>query len=399
MIVMRSIALLLFLFPLIVLGQTTITGKVINAADKKPVGFATVFLSNTTVATRTADDGSFTLNNAKAGQYDLVVSFVGFEPHHQNITVSGIVISLPDVVLSPKINQLKEVKVGIDAKREEYLAMFKRDFLGSSQNAQQCRIVNPDVLNFDYDALGRILNANTDDFLTIENKALGYRVRYQVNKFVKDIGHNFLYYEGPVLFEEMAGNPSQLRQWAKKRLEVYNGSDMHFLRSAFVGRVEQEGFKVMHLIRKPNPARPPDSLMKAKMRYFVSIRFTDAHAKDSIEYWSTKIRLPKTVEYLVTKPMQPTDYVHPTDNKDLTALQYPDYLYVIYTKKHAEPVNGVYHPLDMPDYPTTVVSLNAKYAAFDSNGIMLDPSATTYDGAWGKNAVAEMLPVDYTPQQ
>ncbi|MBW4888119.1 carboxypeptidase-like regulatory domain-containing protein [Mucilaginibacter sp. HMF5004] len=391
-------AFLLILLPVLSFSQTTITGKVISAADKKPVGYATVFLSNSIIGTRTAEDGTFTLTNAKNGTYDMVVSFIGFEPHHQNVNISGAAINLPVIELSPRINQLKEVKIGIDANRERYLAVFKREFIGLSDNAQQCKILNPDVINFDYDTPGKTLNSNTDDFLIIENNALGYKLYYQVNKFVKDYGRNFVYYEGPVLFEEMKGKPSQQRQWAKKRLEVYKGSDMHFLRSVYNTEVEQQGFKVMRLIRKPNPARPPDSLIRAKMRQFVLNKFTDAHAQDSLNYWGAKMQLPKTMEYLVSKPLALTDYVRPTDSKDMQALLYPDFLYVIYTKKHDGNVNkNVYHPLDMPDYPTTVVALTGKYAVFDSNGVFTNPAAITYDGAWGLNKVAEMLPVDYTP--
>ena len=38
----------------------TISGTILNQADNKPVADASVFLSNTTMGTKTADDGSFT---------------------------------------------------------------------------------------------------------------------------------------------------------------------------------------------------------------------------------------------------------------------------------------------------------------------------------------------------
>jgi hypothetical protein len=396
LVVMKPIVLFLLLLPVGLFAQTTISGKVINAADKKPVGYATVFLSNTMVGTRTAEDGSFILQNAKSGLYDMVISFVGFQTYHQSITLNGEAVSLPVIELVPKLNQLKEVKIGLDVNRENNLAVFKRAFLGQSDAAEDCRILNPEALNFDYDAPNKTLNANTDDFLVIENKALGYKIRYQVNKFVKDNARGFTYYEGPAFFEEIQGKPSQQRSWIKKRLEVYRGSDMHFLRSAFAGQVEQEGFKVMRLIRKPNPARPADSLIRAKLKAFGTITSVP-HAQDSLQYWNDKFYMPKEVEYLVTKPLTINEYTRPTDNKNMMALLYSDYLYVFYTKKHTEVQRGIYHPLNMPDYPTTVITLNAKYALFDNNGIMVNPSATTYDGAWTLGAVAQMLPVDYTP--
>jgi len=389
----------LFLFPICCFSQSTITGKVINAADKTPVGYATVFLNNTMVATRTADDGTFSLINVRTGQYDLVVSFVGFETHHQNLSITGANINLPVIELAPKIKQLKEVRIGPpDPHRNEYLDVFTREFIGTSANAQQCKITNPDVIDISYDASNRTLNASSDDFLVIENKALGYKIRYQVNKFVKAYSQNFTYYEGPVVFEEMTGSPAQTRKWIKSRQDVYKSSDMHFLRTLFTGQLEQEGFKVMKLIKKPNPARPPDSLIKAKIREFNRSPALHPGWRDSSDYWMQKAGLPKIVEYLVTKPLGINDFVTKTTNTDQLALYYTDYLYVMYTKKRDLAGNSkVYHPLDIPNYPTTVVALNSKYAVFDKNGIFADPASTTYDGAWGEYKVAEMLPEDYTP--
>src|ERR1700741_1312043 len=52
-------------------AQFTITGKVIDTADKKPVSFATVFLNNTSAAIATSDNGEFKLKNIRPGHYQL----------------------------------------------------------------------------------------------------------------------------------------------------------------------------------------------------------------------------------------------------------------------------------------------------------------------------------------
>ncbi len=83
-------------------GYFEITGRVVNSSDKKPVANASVFLSNSAVGAKTADDGTFKLNNAKPGKYDMIVSFVGFETYRQTITVNDKDIALPDIEIKKR---------------------------------------------------------------------------------------------------------------------------------------------------------------------------------------------------------------------------------------------------------------------------------------------------------
>ena len=75
--------LLTLALPIQALACFTITGKVLNKADKKPVENVSVFLSNATIGDKTAADGSFTLHNVKSGKYDLVVTDIAFETYSQ----------------------------------------------------------------------------------------------------------------------------------------------------------------------------------------------------------------------------------------------------------------------------------------------------------------------------
>jgi hypothetical protein len=61
---LKNLILLLFILPATLFAQT-ITGKVISKNGKKAVPDASVFLSNASVGSKTADDGSFILNNIK----------------------------------------------------------------------------------------------------------------------------------------------------------------------------------------------------------------------------------------------------------------------------------------------------------------------------------------------
>jgi hypothetical protein len=87
--------------PLIAGAQFKVTGKIIDSADKKPIPGATVFLSNASVGTATTVDGTFTLSNVRGGQYEMVVSMIGYATYRKTILVNDN-ITVPDIFISSK---------------------------------------------------------------------------------------------------------------------------------------------------------------------------------------------------------------------------------------------------------------------------------------------------------
>jgi hypothetical protein len=194
--------LFLFLLPLAGFAQIKITGNVVNAADGKPVANASVFLSNATVGSKTPDDGAFVLNYVKPGQYEIVVSMVGFETYRQIVMAGNENISLLGIKLSPKTTSLKEVKIVASSDWESNYAKFKQEFLGTSVAAEDCKITNNDALTLEYDKETRRLTGSSTDFLEIENKYLGYKIKYILKTFSKDENTGMLYFDGAALFAE-----------------------------------------------------------------------------------------------------------------------------------------------------------------------------------------------------
>lgn len=394
---LKSLFIILFLLPLTCWAQYTIIGKVQNLTDKKPVIKASIFLSNTTVGTATADDGSYVLSNIKPGQYQLVVSAIGFETAYQSINVNQNFI-LPVIELLPKSIALMDVVIKPDAEWENNYTRFKQEFFGYTAFAQQCRILNPELLDLTYNRYQQTLVAKSADALIIENMALGYRLRYQLKMFQINFSTGHLYYEGTVLFENLKGSSSQLRKWNKNRRQAYFGSSEHYLRSALKYKDYEDGFQTLKLIRQPNPDRPPDSLIKAKMKKLsphTDPLKIDQHLiinqNDSLNYWLSKSRLPKTISYLVRKPVMLDSLIRRTDQNGIMALGYKDYLYVVYTKKKGDSHYNEAHP------PTTIVGLTDQYIFFDRNGVILNPSGVIFEGDWGTDRIAKLLPVDYEP--
>ena len=185
---LKTCTLFILLLPLICFAQVTISGRILNQADTKPVANASIFLSNATIGDKSAADGTFTLRDVKPGKYELIVSIVGFDVFHQTLMVNNGDINLHDITIFPKTIALKEVSIKpvYDPNRERNLNLFKDEFLGKSALAKECKILNPELLDISYNEAESTLTASSVDFLEIENNALGYRVKYLLTNFTMD---------------------------------------------------------------------------------------------------------------------------------------------------------------------------------------------------------------------
>jgi len=397
----RNLILILTL-PLTCLAQFTISGKILNQADTKPLANTNVFLSNATIGDRTKADGTFRLTNIKPGKYTLVVSMVGFESYSQSVLISDGNLALSDIFIFPKTILLNEVKIKPidDHIWERNYAWFKEQFLGTSALSNECRILNPEILDLNYDESKNELTASSTDFLEIENNALGYRVKYLLSSFVmnnKEINAISFSYQGYTLFSEMAGTAAQQKSWQKMRQQVYEGSAMHFFRSALDNRIEEEGFRVLRLAKYPNPERPAEKVITAKIAAFKG----DNHHRDSLLYWQKKAKLAVWLQAFVNVPLNRADLV--TETKEAGIYTFGcdnDDLNINYNKSQRFPSNISLARINYPgNTDETFVSFNAAYALFDNNGAVTTPASLTYSGAWIRNRVEALLPVDYEPVQ
>jgi len=393
-----------------------IKGRIVDSLDKKPVVNASVFLNNASVGSKTNDDGTFTLQNAKPGKYELIVSIIGYESYRKTIIINDRDIVLPDISISRKLIALNEVKIKArpqsDNDRQRYLWWFMNEFLGTSYLAQQCKILNPEVIHLDYDEAASTLTASSDDFIVIENQALGYKIKYLLTNFIqegkqmsiqnfiqegKQMGIQKVHYEGSALFENLKGTATQQERWQKERKEVYEGSVMHFLRSLPADRLEEEGFRVFQYPKYSNPRREPDSLINTKIKLYKSLTGKNDRYRDSLAFWEKEAGLPKTLQTLMQFPLKRDDIAMITDQKGIFALGCDyDALLVTYSKKHRFAAKA-----RLDNSESTVVNFNDPYVLFDRNGGMIDPGGIgiSFTGAWGKDRLGELLPVDYEPQQ
>ena len=182
--VYKFLVFLAMVIPVNCFAQFTISGRVLNQADSKPVANASVFINNATIGSATSAKGTFDLYNVKPGKYYVIVTIIGFETYSQEVTIADHNITMPDIILTPKITELKEVVIKVNHNRDKYFNMyyglFKSEFLGTSTIASDCTILNPEILDFDYNDETDMLTVSSDDFLQIENPDLGYKVKYML---------------------------------------------------------------------------------------------------------------------------------------------------------------------------------------------------------------------------
>ncbi|MCC8407314.1 carboxypeptidase-like regulatory domain-containing protein [Mucilaginibacter sp. UR6-1] len=426
------------LFSVITYAQFTIAGKVLNAADKKPVESATVFVNNTSYGTKTDKEGNFIIRDVQAGQYDLIISVVGFKTQKASVTVKANV-TVPPITITEREFELNEVKItrskGVDNK---YLEIFKREILGSSRFGRQCRIINPKVIELSYDKAVRNLTGYTSDFMVIDNKLLGYRVKYLVEDFERNETKATVNYVGYVLFEEMKGTEKERSEWYVNRLEAYNGSPQHFFRALLgnnINRAGEPGFLVLTMTRTINPRRLPDSLIMANIRYYSERR--SGSARDSMSYWLRMQRIPRRIQVMDTTRLKAQDVVQLTDQSGLYALKidntnylkiwkyvkvpgmsdmyeykcdtcdYTNSLYVTYTKKvpalvvsknrvGAFSTEKTFTPTAEMGQMASVIT-PTETVFFDRNGMVVNPMSLRMEGYWEKQRVGDLLPVDYLP--
>ncbi|MBN2030614.1 carboxypeptidase-like regulatory domain-containing protein [bacterium] len=242
--------LFLFAFSSSLLSQTirygNISGTIRDADTGAPIYFVNAFLANTTLGAASDQNGLFKIENIPPGSYEIVFSHIGYEaqiiPIH--ITFNEIIITGLDVRLKSKVLEGENVIVETEKPREwlRNLERFTRIFIGLTENASQCIILNPEVLEFQVDPKTDVITASTESMIKLQNEALGYDIEILLVEFEWETDDNGYYTIYPYFKEMEPENDKEEQQWIDNRYEVYRGSLRHFLTSLASDQVEENRF-------------------------------------------------------------------------------------------------------------------------------------------------------------
>jgi hypothetical protein len=397
------IALISF-FKLNAQQAVVVSGFVEDLQGNKLIG-AGVFINGSRFSTSTNNEGSYSLS-LLPGSYELGVKMIGFKTKVVKIVIDNQSLKV-DFKLAEEITSLAEVTIRSGPPNPKYLNQFTELFIGTTANATLCKILNPEVIVFDYDKVLSKLTARTTDFLIIENEALGYKVKYIVESFVYEEEKKRVAYKGSSYFEDLDGTITQQKKWNLNRIAAYNGSPRHFFSSLYKGELKKDGFNVLKIINKPNADRPADSLIKANIKRLMLSKQTetglvDLSKGDSLNYWMKQKSKPLFFKELISQQVLADTLVQNGHNQ-LKKITAKDQMYIAYTKAseemgYRESLDPLFRKaLNLPRAQVSMIKLLEPVAYLSSNGNLVDPQSIYFGGYWGWKNVADLLPSDFIP--
>ncbi|NBB87674.1 MAG: carboxypeptidase-like regulatory domain-containing protein [Bacteroidetes bacterium] len=340
-------------------GQATLAGTVVDAETGDPLPGAHVFIAQSTRGTTTDADGRFRLADVPLGAQRLYVSMLGYAPATRDTLLRDARTYHFRFRLEPEVIDLEGITVTAERDRKwaRRLRKFEREFLGTSVRAEQTTILNPEVLSFD-GGWGR-LEAWAQEPLLLENRALGYRIRYFLEEFERTGGT--VRYDGEPLFELMTPKtPEQAAAWAEARRRAFQGSFHHFLVALLDGRTREAGFLTFR-------------------------RFS----------------LDRTGGHRMRFGLDPQDLIRPGPTPAVHLLDFSNYVEIVYTGEDESDAFLRWHgaPWNRPGPQRSWIELTDRPARVDRHGEVVDPYGVTVYGYFAFERVADQLPKDYRPDE
>ncbi len=221
-----------------------IFGYVTNEVTGNPISNVNVFISNTTIGTTTDEQGFYQLSVNLKGFQELILSHVSYSLVVRKLDMRSIESNEFSFVMKEIINELNEVVISYSQKKwKKYLKIFEKEFIGETPNASKCKLINPWVLDFNYDPKTDMLKASSQELLVVENKSLGYNISNLLILF--EFQNGTVKYLSKSKFEEISSeNRVQERKWKKKRKDVFLGSYHHFIKALTEHKLKKNGFDI-----------------------------------------------------------------------------------------------------------------------------------------------------------
>lgn len=332
-------------------AQTVISGLITDSLNI-PIPYAHVFLSKTTVGTLANPEGEYVLMIPLQGNYEIVVTCVGYSPKSQIIYANDVNQQI-NIKLNVRTFVLDEVVINSkDKNRRKNYRLFTEAFIGNTPNSYYCHIENTKDLVVFQSSSDSVLKAFSRKPLRIKNSALGYSIFFDLQDFQLNLITGHLRYSGNYFFEEIKANRIKTDRWQLARLKTYYGSKMHFLRAIYNDSLKQENFELC------------------------------AYELDSCR-----------TEWVVANTISEYDLYNGYDNGTVT-LFYNTPVSIIYTYNHPElsPPGAGYWP-----YTLSSVIIFSELLQVYKNGYYSGPYAASWGGDMARERVADLLPYDFIP--
>ena len=394
-------------------AQFSLSGKVVGSDNNLPIASANVYFNNSSKGTITNENGYFKIANFAPGRYELVVSCIGFLPKIINISTSNLTNDLV-IQLSPKTEELAEVIVAPFDKDgwAKWGKLFLEFFIGTSEYANDCKLINTDAIKFRYDKKKNKLEAFSLDRLVIENNSLGYFLKYDLVRFEYDFSSYIFIYQGYPFFEEMESTKKGLnKKWLTNRVNAYNGSLMHFMRSLFKNSLVENNFEVKKTINTYNlekrrvapiyKAQLSKSSLSGDLSNVLATISKRTKEYDSLSYFKSVMKGPDFISSIDDNIMPRDSIVYLIDSVTL-GLQFSENLHISYFKK-GMPIanqNNLNNSDFMKNKPivSELTNVDNTEISIIYNGSYFPVNKLIVNGYWSwAGKIGDMLPQDYWP--
>jgi hypothetical protein len=353
--------------------QFYIRGRVTDFETQLPLKGASVYINNTTKGSNTNDNGDFEIGPLQPGRYEIVASFVGYDPllYSAEIKTSDLRISFK---VEKKEEVLREVLVLSSKLRKRYLDIFKKFVIGQSTAADRCQIKNIEEVEFASGETKDEIIAYTEKALVIESPELGYTIHFDLLVFSYNKATSGAYFYGYTRFVDWGKDEKTKKKWIRKRRETYEGSTVHFFRSLVNKQLAKEGFTVYQLLNMKKEKKDSTGITIITPKSNQGMQMASNAIEDSM------IRIyPDSVYRIYELRVHDGWRVMYSKNTDLkTEMMKKNFI-------SGQPSTGTISGLRLREEP---VLINAR-------GIILTPMRLFYDGIWGYERLANMLPEDY----
>lgn len=275
---MRKLIILLVINIYTVSYGQIIKGTILDLNTKTPIIGASVYLNRTFVGTSSDLSGEFELNISKYPSMQLIISSIGY----YSKTITDFSNKQEYVVyLTPKVYKIKEVFLDIKKskrRRKRNLKRFKNEFLGTTFNAADCKILNEKDISFITSLNNDTIKAFASKPILIHNKSLGYKVTYYLDKFEYYKKSQSVFFYGSIIFNEDLSIKNKI--YEVRRRKTYTGSRMHFFRSLSLNKLSSSGF-IVKSYKNNNIQRKKIMFKDKRDKMFLS------YNKETlkIEYW------------------------------------------------------------------------------------------------------------------